>query len=60
MPKNVPLANVKTYPTAGLTIGNANFVALYERTFPPSSSSPTGYQNRNVNLVNTFDVVPQA
>ncbi|KAG9011383.1 hypothetical protein FRB94_008667 [Tulasnella sp. JGI-2019a] len=60
LPKQIPLANVKTYSTAGPTAGNANFVTLYEQTFPPSSANPTGYQNWNVNLVNTLDIVPQA
>ncbi|KAG9035480.1 hypothetical protein FRB95_011186 [Tulasnella sp. JGI-2019a] len=59
MPKNVPLANVKTYPTAGATPGNANFVAEFEAAFP-SPANPTGYQNWNVNLANTLDAVPQA
>ncbi|KAG8864044.1 hypothetical protein FRB96_006917 [Tulasnella sp. 330] len=59
MPKRIPLAQVKTYPIAGPSPGNANFVTLYEEAFP-STAQPRGYANWNVNLVNTLDVVPQA
>ncbi len=57
--KNVPKENTFTYPSAGPTIGNATFVALYEESFP-APANPSGYQNWNVNLVNTLDVVPMA
>ncbi|KAG8864026.1 hypothetical protein FRB96_006899 [Tulasnella sp. 330] len=59
MPRNVQLTNVKTFPTAGPSPGNQKFVETYEANFPVPAN-PTGYQNWNVNLVNTLDVVPQA
>ena len=56
---NFPKTNASTYPSAGPSPGNAKFVALFEQTFAVPSN-PSGYQNWNVNLVNTLDIVPLA
>ncbi len=56
---NVPKGNVFTYPSAGPSIGNARFVALFEEAFP-ATPNPLDYQSWNRNLVNTLDPVPLA
>ncbi|KAF8897373.1 hypothetical protein BD779DRAFT_371264 [Infundibulicybe gibba] len=49
----------RVYVAAGASPGNGPFVETFSRVFP-SSSTGTDYKVWNRNLVNTFDVVPQA
>lgn len=48
------------YPTAGASPGNARFVQLFSKTFPPIECGPEFYQVWNKNVVNLHDVVPHA
>ncbi|KZS97253.1 hypothetical protein SISNIDRAFT_463184 [Sistotremastrum niveocremeum HHB9708] len=54
------LSNVYTYPTAGATPGNLNFVKLFASKNPPSTPGSKVWQAWNRNVYNTLDVVPQA
>lgn len=54
------LQNVYTYPTAGPTPGNGNFVKLFTSKNPSQSTGPHIWQAWNGNLYNKLDVVPQA
>lgn len=51
-------ANVYVMPTAGASPGNQAFVTAFASAFPAVTNG--GYQNWNVDFVNTLDVVPHA
>jgi hypothetical protein len=55
---NIPPGQVCTYPSAGATPGNGNFVALFKDKLPATSNQ--GFENWNSNIVNTYDTVPCA
>jgi hypothetical protein len=50
--------NVLVYPNAGFSPGNGYFSKLFNSTFPKTAGS--GYQLWNCNIVNKYDVAPQA
>ena len=50
-----------TYPSAGPSPGNRGFTDLFTETFPGRKlDEAVSYRGWNLNLVNTFDIVPQA
>lgn len=59
--KEVPQANVFTYPIASSSAWNLNFVKLYESIFPvPAEKDSPGYKRFNTNVINKLDVLPLA
>jgi hypothetical protein len=57
LPK-IPINQVCTYPTAGPTPGNGNFVTLFKDKLPATDNE--GFENWNSNIINTYDIVPCA
>jgi len=56
---SLPAAQVRTYPTAGPTPGNAAFAARYLEYFPVSKGE-SDWQIWNADVWNTYDLVPRA
>jgi hypothetical protein len=58
MLSKIPIGQICTYPTAGPTPGNSNFVTLFKNKFPATNNE--GFENWNSNIINTYDTVPDA
>lgn len=52
--------NVRVYPTAGATPGNADFANAFAAQFPPVTDGSQPWQRWNTLLWNDLDVVPHA
>lgn len=61
MKKHVASKSVLTYPTAGPSPWNHNFVKYFEETFDvPSGKHLKGHKRWNTNVINSYDAVPKA
>lgn len=63
--KPIPAKQIRAYPTAGATPGDATFASFYHNILPSlpgpgASATASPWQVWNVNLWNQFDVVPSA